>query len=275
MMISVGEASLAYEIMGAGRPLLCLHGYSIDRRMMKACMEPLFDGHAGGWQRIYVDLPGMGESRAPLGRASSDSLLDILLGFVDAVIPGRRFALAGESYGGYLARGIVNRRISAIDGVLLLCPMVEPERERRERPAFRLMARDNAFCSSIPPRERRKFQSDMVVQTRETWDRYREEILPGLASGDREFQAILHGPGYAFGFDVDALDPPCGKPALLLLGRQDDVVGYRDAWRLVENFPRATVAVLDRAGHNLQIEQERLFAALAGEWLQRVQEPPA
>ena len=271
-MISAGGASLGYDIIGEGRPLVCLHGYSIDRRMMKAAMEPLFDGKAEGWQRIYIDLPGMGESRAPIGSASSDGLLDILLGFVDAVIPGRSFALAGESYGGYLARGIVKKRAAAIDGVLLLCPMVEPDREKRERPAFRLMARDDAFCGSIPPRERRKFQSDMVVQTRRTWERFREEILPGLAAGDKDFQAVLHGPGYAFSFDVDALDPPCGKPALLLLGRQDDVVGYRDAWRLVENFPRATIAVLDRAGHNLQIEQERLFAVLADEWLQRMQE---
>jgi pimeloyl-ACP methyl ester carboxylesterase len=49
------------------------------------------------------------------------------------------------------------------------------------------------------------------------------------------------------------------------------VVGYRDAARLVENFPRATVAILDRAGHNLQIEQQRLFEALAAEWLDRME----
>jgi hypothetical protein len=30
--------------------------------------------------------------------------------------------------------------------------------------------------------------------------------------------------------------------------------------------------VLDRAGHNLQIEQSRLFTALVHEWLDRVEE---
>jgi hypothetical protein len=37
------------------------------------------------------------------------------------------------------------------------------------------------------------------------------------------------------------------------------------------DFPRATLAVLDAAGHNLQIEQERLFQTLLGDWLDRVQ----
>jgi hypothetical protein len=40
----------------------------------------------------------------------------------------------------------------------------------------------------------------------------------------------------------------------------------------LESYPRATFAVLDRAGYNLPIEQERLFAALVEEWLDRVEE---
>jgi pimeloyl-ACP methyl ester carboxylesterase len=272
MKIPVGEVSLAYETAGSGRLVLCLHGYSIDRRMMKACMEPVFARRADGWQRIYVDLPGMGDSTAPLSAASSDGVLDALLALIDAIIPDRRFALAGESYGGYLARGIVKKRPALVDGLLLLCPMILPDREKRDRPGFRLMARDEEFCAALPARERRKFEADMVVQTRDTWLRYRQEILPGLAAGDKEFQKVLHGPAYALSFDVDALAEPFGRPALFLLGRQDDVVGYRDAWRLMESYPRASVAVLDRAGHNLQIEQQRLFEALAGEWLDRVQE---
>lgn len=58
----------------------------------------------------------------------------------------------------------------------------------------------------------------------------------------------------------------------MLVGRQDQVAGYRGAWRILENYPRATFAVLDREGHNLQIEQPQLFNALLGEWLDRVQE---
>jgi pimeloyl-ACP methyl ester carboxylesterase len=275
MEISLGEATLQYETIGSGRPLLLIHGYSLDRRMMKACMEPVFARRSDDWRRIYVDLPGMGGSRAPSRLASSDWVLETLVAFIDALLPGHRFALMGESYGGYLARGIVRRRTESVDGLLLLCPMIIPARQNRDRPTFRLMARDEDFHATIPREQRRRFAIEVVVQTRETWARYSEEILPALAAGDPMFLRKLHGPGYPLSFDVDALVAPFDRPALFLLGRQDDVVGYRDAWKLIESYPRAAFAVLDRAGHCLQIEQESLFTALAGEWLDRVREADA
>ncbi len=76
----------------------------------------------------------------------------------------------------------------------------------------------------------------------------------------------------AFSFDVDVLPEPFRAPTLFLLGRQDSWVGYRDAWDIVENYPRATFAVLDRAGHFLTSEQEVLFKSLVTEWLDRVEE---
>jgi pimeloyl-ACP methyl ester carboxylesterase len=58
----------------------------------------------------------------------------------------------------------------------------------------------------------------------------------------------------------------------MIMGRQDSAVGYRDHWQLIENFPRASFVILDKAGHNLQIEQEKLFRELVKEWLSRVSE---
>ena len=60
------------------------------------------------------------------------------------------------------------------------------------------------------------------------------------------------------------------KPTLILLGRQDSSVGYKDAWSILDNYPRATFAVLDKAGHNLQIEQVEVFNSLVNEWLVRI-----
>jgi pimeloyl-ACP methyl ester carboxylesterase len=71
---------------------------------------------------------------------------------------------------------------------------------------------------------------------------------------------------------VDSLPQPFDRPALFLAGRQDDVVGYTDLFTLTESYPRAAVAVLDRGGHALQIEQAQLFNALVNEWLERLAE---
>ncbi|MNI47644.1 Alpha/beta hydrolase family protein [compost metagenome] len=75
--------------------------------------------------------------------------------------------------------------------------------------------------------------------------------------------------GYPFSFDADAI-APFGKPSLILTGRQDSMTGYKDVWKLLDFLPHATFAVLDRAGHNLHLEQEELFKAMAREWLSRV-----
>lgn len=62
------------------------------------------------------------------------------------------------------------------------------------------------------------------------------------------------------------------KPTLILTSRQDDVVGYKAAYDMLEGFPRATFAIIDGAGHNLQIEQVNTFNMLTREWLKRVEE---
>jgi pimeloyl-ACP methyl ester carboxylesterase len=59
---------------------------------------------------------------------------------------------------------------------------------------------------------------------------------------------------------------------LVLAGRQDATAGHTGAWELVEQYPRATFVVLDRAGHALLHEQPTLTQALVVEWLARVRE---
>jgi pimeloyl-ACP methyl ester carboxylesterase len=78
------------------------------------------------------------------------------------------------------------------------------------------------------------------------------------------------GQHVSFSFNVDALEKPYMKPTLMLTGRQDSIVGYRDLWKIIEMYPRASFVLLDRAGHNLQIEQDILFSEMVKEWLNRV-----
>lgn len=48
--------------------------------------------------------------------------------------------------------------------------------------------------------------------------------------------------------------------------------GYREAYQIRDNYPRATFAILDRAGYALSYEQNGVFLALVGEWMDRVEE---
>ena len=269
--MDLSSVSVYYEEYGEGRPFVSIHGFYPDHRLMKGCMEPVLSRRPG-WRRIYFDLPGMGNTPAEPWIKGSDQMLDVVMDFIDRLIPDDNFVLAGESYGGYLARGVIKRIPDRVDGLFLLCPMVVAQREKRTLAEHKVISEDADFVSSLDDPGLLEFTSTVVVQNRHTWSRVLNEVIQGLRLADDKFLTRLYNEGYAFKEDLDSAPKVYSRPTLLALGRQDSSVGYRDAWRLVELFPRGTFVVLDRAGHNLQIEQETLFNTLVNEWLDRVEE---
>lgn len=270
MFCEVDGVSVYYELCGEGFPLLMLHGYGIDHNVMVGCMEPVFKCRPG-YRRIYIDMPGMGKSKAPAWLENSDQVLDIVVKFSEKVIKGS-FLVVGESYGGYIARGMVNRIPGRIDGVLLICPVMVGDRSKRQLPPRTVFVRDEKLLASIDPEDRKFFERMLLLQDRRRWERFQRDILPGRHNEDRAFLERLKKQGYECSFDVDRLPQPFDKPSLILAGRQDASVGYKDAMKLADVYARSTFAVLDRAGHGLEVEQEGLFNCLAAEWLDRVEE---
>jgi pimeloyl-ACP methyl ester carboxylesterase len=269
MQCRVRDVDFYYEEYGSGRPLLMLHGLPSDHRQMVSDMEPLFEARPG-WRRLYPDLPGMGQTRGADWITHQDHMLEVALAFLDAVAPGERFVVAGTSYGGYLARGVVHRRRAQMDGLLLSVPVIETEPARRQLPQHRVLREDAQFLAALRPEES-GVRDVLVVQSLGALENFRRVIAPGGAAADHAFLARLRE-NYAFSFDVDALPEPFAAPALFVAGRFDHWCGYREAWQLLDHYPRATFAVLDRAGHGLVFEQRGLFRALASEWLDRVEE---
>lgn len=270
MKCRLDKITVHYEIHGEGRPIIMLHGGGPDRRSMIGSMEPILR-NLSGWQRVYPDLPGFGETLAEDWISSSDDMLKVVLDFIDAIMPEQRLVLVGESYGAYLARGIIHRRPKLVDGLLMICPPVVMENEKRSLPKPVTLVRKFRPPSERYPVEAKMFDSFAVVITRRAWERTLKEIFSGLLAADKALSGRLEA-NMHFSFNVDASPTVFDKPALIIAGRQDSMVGYRDPWTMIEKFPRATFAVLDRAGHNLHIEQEHLFNTLVKEWLNRVQE---
>ena len=267
----IKDTSVYYETRGEGRPIVMLHGLADSHLLMASYLEPSFE-QRDGWKRIYLDLPGMGNTQGPDWISNSDQMLEAVLDFIEAVIPQQPFTLAGYSYGAYLARGVVCRKFNLVEGLMLICPVVIADHSKRSRPAHKTLVKDAVFVASLEPRLQEVFDSIAVVQNQRVWDRSQVRIeAEKLADGDF-ISRLQANSGYPFSFDPDAIASPLEKPTLIVTGRQDAVVGYQDAWRILENYPRATFAVLDLAGHNLPAEQERVFTALASEWLDRIEE---
>jgi len=270
MFCDLGNVNVYYETYGDGVPVLMIHGFYPDQRLMKGCMEPIFDGRTG-WKRIYFDLPGMGKTKGETWIDSTDNVLEVVLAFVDRILPNQNFLVVGESYGGYLARGLILKRRKFVDGLMLICPIIVPNLAERILPAPKVIVENRRLMSELTPSDATEFAPMAVVQSRSVWERFRDEILVGLRTADKPFLERLQRTEYGFSFSADSLAEPYEKPVLIVVGRQDTSVGYEDAWQIIRNYPRATFAVLDTAGHNLQIEQARVFDALTSEWLDRVE----
>ncbi len=264
MECTVKNVNIYYEIYGEGIPVLMIHGWGPDHRLMKGCMEPIFQRMDTKWKRIYFDLPGMGKTKGEKWITGSDQMLDIVFDFIDTIIPNQHFLLAGESYGGHLARGIINKRASIIDGLLLICPSAGGAGAK-----FQVLEKDDILLSSLSEEDRNYFEMEGVntIRNSRVWERYKQEVLLGLKVADYSFLENLKRP---IGFDVDELDQPYMKPTLMLAGRQDSIVGYHGLWSIIERYPRASFVLLDKAGHALQIEQDVLFSEAIKEWLNRV-----
>ena len=101
-------------------------------------------------------------------------------------------------------------------------------------------------------------------------DEIREHDMPAYRVADWSFLARLEA-NYLLEGEAGRPGPPFEQPSLILAGRQDARVGFRGAMTLVDELPRATLAVLDLAGHHLgRIERPALFEALVRDWLDRL-----
>ena len=147
---------------------------------------------------------------------------------------------------------------------MLCAPQVKADPTQAHLPKKTTLVEDPQLLAELGP-----VADVVVVQSPTVVDAVRQ-VLAEVQLADQSHQARLEAAGPA-SFEV-APPAPFGGPTLIITARQDQIVGYRDAWDLLDNYPRATFAVLDRAGHFVNIEQHVLCQALMREWLDRVEE---
>jgi pimeloyl-ACP methyl ester carboxylesterase len=252
----VADVPVHYVEHGEGAPVLALHGAGVDHREVMACLDPVFDA-ADGYRRIYPDLPGMGRTPAPESIAGADDVLDVLLAFVDGVIGAEPFLVAGHSVGGYYAQAIATRRPHQVVGLALLCPLLAGV---QDVPDHEVVVGSGSLGTA-------EFRDYFTVQTPHTLARYESYVEPAVRLADQSAMARI-------GERWELTEQPQGTaayrhPTLLVTGRQDSAVGYARASERLDDFPHATFAVLDQAGHALPHEQPGLVHALVTEWLDR------
>lgn len=254
--------ALAHETRGDGRPLVVLPWFGLDHGSVVAAFEPVFAGRPG-WRRTYVDLPGTGAS--PGGEPTSDAVraavIELLASF------GGPVALAGCSYGGYIAAGVARQAPERVAGLLLVCSGVRIVAAERTLPPTPAGAPPDGWLGGVRPDLAGHLTTALGRRTAAVAERV-SAVVAAAQTSDDEFLDRLRPAGYRLSDEDAAVTYP--GPAALLAGRQDLVAGYADQFAALEHYPDGAYAVVPEAGHYLPFEQPDVFAELTGQWLARL-----
>ena len=267
--IEVDGIQIGIRRRGMGRPLLVIHGWSADHRYMVADLEPNFD-ESSTWQRIYFDLPGHGTTIAPDWLNNQTQMLEILTKIIEQVIGDQKFGVIGNSYGGYLSLGLVRKMPHRLLGAALLVPDLPDDLNNRQTTDASTIVEDMSLFGNLQSDEQ-WIPAGLVEHSQYALDEIRAHDVPAHRASDDDFLERLNE-NYVLPIEIRYSGDPFTRPSLIALGHQDATVGYERQLQLLPEFPRATVAVVDMAGHYLgRVERPKVFNALVRDWIERVE----
>jgi 3-oxoadipate enol-lactonase len=245
---------IAYELRGAGPPLLLLHGLGYARWGW----EPVADALAQRCTIVLVDNRGIGGSDAPPGPYSAHDLAADAVAVLDAA-GIERAAVAGISLGGMAAQELALGWPARVERLVLVATTPGGPR------AYPLPAATAALLDG-----RREGSLRERVAT---------ALAPGapealvdrlVAHREREAQDPVAWRAQAAAsaaFDAFERLPGTAVPTLVLHGEADAVVDPRNAELLAQRIPGAGAVLVPDAGHLLFWEQPERFVSLVAEFL--------
>jgi 4,5:9,10-diseco-3-hydroxy-5,9,17-trioxoandrosta-1(10),2-diene-4-oate hydrolase len=258
--VDAGDVRLAYTDVGAGSPVVWLHGSGPGATGMSNFGRnlPAF----ADYRNIVVDLPGWGSTPRP---ATDEPLIFHAAERVCRAMTAlgiERAHLVGNSYGGGVAMRMAMRHPERVDRLVLMAPggvlpadappwpvglehlfaYMAAEKPAREAMAefVRLMVFDEALATDVLIDER--YEASLRAHPE-------LPIPPNFGDLTRDLARIK-------------------APTLLVWGREDQTVPLTWAPRILHGIPDAELRVLPRCRHWVQYERAPEFNHIVREFLQ-------
>ena len=257
-----GNTWMAYDDAGPekGRPVVFLHGATVDHVSMKNPFEPYFLGANDDCRRVYPDFPGHGASDSPLTRADMTALLEDTEAFFRGNFT-KPPAVVGYSLGGFVALKLAEK--IRFPSLFLIAPPVCTDKTCIKRPATATIITDELTQAQKKTADARYLKL-AVKRTAETLQKYTADIPSGFYPGRLTYQALLARRATAANLKI--------KPAKIessttfLVGQQDTLTGYMDQFKLSTKLKDSEYHAFYDCGHFLPHEC-RQFETLFREWL--------
>jgi 3-oxoadipate enol-lactonase len=268
--IELDNLSIAYDDAGEGMPVLCIHGYPLNRYIWQAQWQ----GLANSARVIAPDLRDHGDSTvrsegtagAPVHQM--DLLADDLAHVLDALQITQPVVINGLSMGGYVAFAFIRKYPQRVRGLILTATRARPdsnvEKENRLK-AIRL-ARAQGVEPIVAGMIQRLVSPKTLADKPGMVERLREIMLSSSVAGIiGDLKGMMDRP------DARPMLSEIQVPVLIFQGRDDQIIPVDEAQAMNDLIPESRLEIIYDAGHLPNMEQPEIYNQLALDFIEMLQ----
>lgn len=231
---------LAFDANGHGKDfVVLLHGWPLNRSISSRVASRVA---TAGFRVLAPDLPGFGDSPPiDFGRATVEAYAEEVAKFIEP-FRARRVAVAGHSFGGYVALALAERRPDAVAGLGLIASRTAADNEtaRRGRHETIEKVRATGTKALLPGLAEKLVGPRAALEWRPRATQIIERARPdGVTAA---LAAMAARP------DRTAVFDSFGGPRLVIHGTEDGLIPVSEAPRIGPSPPDVRV-ILDGIGH--------------------------
>jgi pimeloyl-ACP methyl ester carboxylesterase len=263
MFVKIKQVSMAYSDAGEGVPLVCLHGYPLNRHIW----DPQLMGLSDAVRVLAPDLRGHGESQVLPGPYSMDLLAEDINNFLDALEIREQIVLCGLSMGGYVAFAFFRWYPQRVKGLVLTATRagadtLEGKAGRDQAIALALESGVPAVIEDMPSKllstESYKRNPKLVATVKAIMQSSSLEGILGDLKGMRERP------------DSTPTLPDIDVPTLIIHGANDPIIPLAESRAMQDTIPNSELEIIPGAGHLPNMEKPQAFNAALREYLNKL-----
>lgn len=261
--IRIGDIKMYYEIHGKGYPLVMIMGLAANKDWWSPYVIEEFSKH---FKVLIFDNRGAGRTDAPQIDYTIRMFADDTLGLMDALEIEQAHVL-GVSMGGMIAQEFVLNYPDRVK-TLVLCsttpggPNAVPTTpETIEVMMNREGLTDEQLYRRIIPL---LYPKDFIKNNPDVIERSLNHMLIAPITDDAYMRQI----GAIMQFDTYDKLPEINRPTLIMSGKEDVLLPYKNSEILAERIPRAKLVHYDNVGHGMITQVAEDFAEKVIEFLE-------
>lgn len=260
------EVTLSYKKLGAGKPVLLLHGFAEDSEVWDAQIEYL----KSDYQLIVPDLPGTAHSKFNIDISENTQLknLDFYADLIRKLMDHEqitKFTMLGHSMGGYITLAFAEKFPGFLNGFGLIHSTAFADNDAKKKTraeSIRFLENNRSYDllkNSLPNLFSSSFKARYRDKVKDFIDKY-SEIKPEVLQ--------LYTAAMQARPDRSSVLENAEVPVLFIIGDEDPAAPLDDLLKQVKLPKISYIHVLKQTGHMGMIENSAKVNDFVLEYLQ-------